>query len=413
MRFCRIFIFSIILSAIISLTVLAQGEQVTYTIQVGDTLSEIALKYNVSLTQLTALNNISNPDIILAGQTLTIPGDHTSAAGRAIGTTQTYTVRPGDTLGTIASRFGVRTAHLAQVNRLANVDLIEVGQTLTIPTEQPTPATLPLPAPFASIHFSEPRIIQGRTLVIHATLATTATLTAEFETRSIPLAGDGRHYWGLVGIHALSEVGVYPVTFRATLPNGAVSTVTRDVVVTTGPYGTETIIVEPGREGLLAPEVVKAEATKLSFIWNQVTPQKLWSGAFRYPVDDPHLTSAFGTRRSYGGGPVNGFHAGTDFAGNGNPIYAPAAGVVVLAEPLNVRGNAVIINHGMGVFTGYWHQSKTVVHAGETVEPGDLIGYIGNTGLVTGPHLHWEMRVGGIAVDALQWVEEDIPNEKP
>jgi murein DD-endopeptidase MepM/ murein hydrolase activator NlpD len=82
---------------------------------------------------------------------------------------------------------------------------------------------------------------------------------------------------------------------------------------------------------------------------------------------------------------------------------------VVLAEKLNVRGNAVLIDHGLGVFSGYWHQSKLVVQVGQTVKRGDLIGYVGDTGLVTGAHLHWEMRVGGIAVDPMQWTQMALP----
>ena len=80
-----------------------------------------------------------------------------------------------------------------------------------------------------------------------------------------------------------------------------------------------------------------------------------------------------------------------------------------LAEALNARGNAVLIDHGMGLYSGYWHQSESVVHVGQQLAPGDLIGYIGDTGLVTGPHLHWEMRLGSIAVEPLQWVEDQIP----
>jgi murein DD-endopeptidase MepM/ murein hydrolase activator NlpD len=82
---------------------------------------------------------------------------------------------------------------------------------------------------------------------------------------------------------------------------------------------------------------------------------------------------------------------------------------VVLAEPLTVRGNAVLIDHGMGLYSGYWHQSKIAVHEGQEVQTGDLIGYVGDTGLVTGPHLHWEMRLNGIAVEPLQWVMQSIP----
>jgi murein DD-endopeptidase MepM/ murein hydrolase activator NlpD len=177
-----------------------------------------------------------------------------------------------------------------------------------------------------------------------------------------------------------------------------------------GPYGTETIQIVEGREGLLSPDVIQAEAERMWALWSQVTLQPYWSGSFGYPVNDVRITSAFGTRRSYNGGPANSFHAGSDFGGGiGAPIYAPAAGQVVLAESLAVRGNAVLIDHGLGLFSGYWHQSEIVAEAGQFVQPGDLIGYIGDTGLVTGPHLHWEMRLGGIAVEPLQWVVETFP----
>src|SRR6185369_6256859 len=93
-------------------------------------------------------------------------------------------------------------------------------------------------------------------------------------------------------------------------------------------------------------------------------------------------TSPFGTRRSYDGGPINSYHAGQDFgAPPGVTVTAPADGVVALAEPLQVRGNAVLIDHGHGVFTGYWHLSELRVTPGQRVAAGDLIGLVGNTGL--------------------------------
>jgi len=387
---------------------LAQGGgDLTYTVQVGDTLSEIALKYGVGLAELVAYNGIANPDLILAGQQLTIPTP-ADASPAAETTPQTYTVRPGDTLFAIATRFGVRMSRLAEVNHIANVNWISVGQVLVIPADRPADA--PLPAPFQTITLSEDPIAQGRTLVVFVTLATPAELDADWEGRPVFLSGDGQRYWGIVGVHALSEVGFHELRFRLTLPDGSAAEAMRMVQVVEGPYGTETIQVDASRQGLLEPSVVQAEAERVRAVWNQVTPRKWWDGPFRYPVAPDRITSPFGTRRSYGGGPVNGFHGGTDFGGGaGTPIYAPAPGVVVLAERLDVRGNAVIIDHGMGLFSGYWHQSQLAVQVGDVVAPGDLIGYIGDTGLVTGPHLHWEMRLGGIAVDPLQWVMESIP----
>ena len=82
---------------------------------------------------------------------------------------------------------------------------------------------------------------------------------------------------------------------------------------------------------------------------------------------------------------------------------------MVLAEPLQVRGNAVLIDHGGGVFSGYWHLTDITVSAGQAVQAGDLLGHVGTTGLSTGNHLHWELRVNGFAVDPMQWLTTRFP----
>jgi murein DD-endopeptidase MepM/ murein hydrolase activator NlpD len=82
---------------------------------------------------------------------------------------------------------------------------------------------------------------------------------------------------------------------------------------------------------------------------------------------------------------------------------------VVLAEPLTLWGNAVVIDHGWGVLTGYGHLSVIEVEVGQTVAAGDTIAKVGNTGLSTGAHLHWETWVGGTSVDSLQWLEQTFP----
>ncbi|HZW04817.1 MAG TPA: M23 family metallopeptidase, partial [Anaerolineaceae bacterium] len=90
-------------------------------------------------------------------------------------------------------------------------------------------------------------------------------------------------------------------------------------------------------------------------------------------------------------------------------ILAPAPGVVVFAGPQTVRGNATIIDHGWGVYSGIWHQAAINVQVGDRVETGQKIGEIGATGRVTGPHLHWEVWVGGVQVQPLDWLENEYP----
>jgi murein DD-endopeptidase MepM/ murein hydrolase activator NlpD len=98
-------------------------------------------------------------------------------------------------------------------------------------------------------------------------------------------------------------------------------------------------------------------------------------------------------------------HTGIDFgASSGTPIRAAADGVVVSAGPLGGYGNATVIDHGNGLATLYGHQSSIVVAPGQRVSRGQVIGYVGCTGLCTGPHLHFEVRVRGTPVDPMQYL---------
>jgi murein DD-endopeptidase MepM/ murein hydrolase activator NlpD len=319
-------------------------------------------------------------------------------------------VQAGDTLFSIASRFGVKMADITMANNIPNADYITVGQRLLIPASVASTAGIKYPAPFAAVALSPTPVTQGQTLVVRVTLSQPSALAGQFDGRPLYFTGDDRGGWAVVGIHALQEVKVYSMTLQAKLADGSESVAAVPVLVVAGPYPTEDIELAPGREDLLAPDLTQAEQARLSEVFSAVSPRPLWEGLFGLPLTNIRVTSPFGGRRSYNEGPVSGFHAGLDLGGaSGTPIYAPAAGRVVLAEKLVVRGNAVVIDHGLGVFTGYWHQSQSIVQVGQTVQRGDIIGYVGDTGLVSGPHLHWEMRVGGIAVDPMQWTQTAIP----
>jgi murein DD-endopeptidase MepM/ murein hydrolase activator NlpD len=99
-----------------------------------------------------------------------------------------------------------------------------------------------------------------------------------------------------------------------------------------------------------------------------------------------------------------------DFCGGvGDNIFAPARGEVVFSGPLTVRGNTTVIDHGWGVYSVYMHQSEILVETGDLVEAGQLIGLVGATGRVTGPHLHWEIWAGGVQVDPMPWLQVSYP----
>jgi murein DD-endopeptidase MepM/ murein hydrolase activator NlpD len=218
-------------------------------------------------------------------------------------------------------------------------------------------------------------------------------------------------YYALFGVHALTEPGNFSLALLATDVTGDEIYWSRTIEVVAGDYGYEEIILTEERDSMLDPVALATERERLSQIKVIFNPERYWDGLFARPIDT-QLTSFFGTRRLYQSPSYEfySYHEGTDFDGDvGSPVYAPAAGVVVLAEPLFVRGNAVVIDHGWGIYTGYWHLSQIDVEVGQRVAPGDQIALVGHTGLSTGAHLHWDFWVNGTNVNALQWTEQPFP----
>ena len=157
-------------------------------------------------------------------------------------------------------------------------------------------------------------------------------------------------------------------------------------------------------------EAIQMERDRLQQIWEQVIPEPLWTSTFSWPLQEfVDLTSHYGARRSVNGGAYDTYHEGTDFSAyRGTPVYAPAGGRVSLAESLIVRGGAVILDHGLGIHTGYYHLSDIKVHPGDEVKTGDLIGEVGTTGRSTGNHLHWDLLIGTTWVDAEAWMDSNL-----
>ena len=126
----------------------------------------------------------------------------------------------------------------------------------------------------------------------------------------------------------------------------------------------------------------------------------MWTASFLKPRTSV-VTSEFGSGRLFNGR-LTTRHLGVDFRGAvGEPVRAANRGVVVIVDRFFLAGNVVYIDHGGGVVTSYFHLSKTLVAPGETVKRGQVIGLVGNTGRVTGPHLHWAARYGGNTVNPL------------
>ncbi len=142
------------------------------------------------------------------------------------------------------------------------------------------------------------------------------------------------------------------------------------------------------------------EARELNATWETSAPERLWGGAFIRPVPQ-EANSRFGSRSIYNG-QARSPHGGADFLSPaGTPIKSPNAGRVVIARDLYYTGNTVVIDHGLGLFSVFAHLSVLNVKPGDLVETGQLLGKVGATGRVTGPHLHWGLRLDGARVDPL------------
>ncbi|MEJ2488179.1 MAG: M23 family metallopeptidase [Anaerolineales bacterium] len=215
-------------------------------------------------------------------------------------------------------------------------------------------------------------------------------------------------YVALQGVHAMTEPGPYLLTISGTVGEGDEFSFSQFVRVEDGGYDRESFSVDPT---FLDRTVDEAESTYIASLTAQATSEKLWSGFFEKPTPyDIFINSYFGTRRSYNGSGFDYFHTGLDFGGGtGTEIICPGNGRVVFAGPLEIRGNATIIDHGWGIYTGYFHQSEIRVQVGDMVEEGQVIGIVGNTGRSTGAHLHWEVWAGGVQVEPYDWLVEQFP----
>lgn len=216
---------------------------------------------------------------------------------------------------------------------------------------------------------------------------------------------NGLNWTGLVGIDLDTRPGAYDVELRGHDPQGAAAGSRETITITGKNFPTRELTVDekfvtPPPEALAR---IKEESERVRAILDSVSLQRYWRDAFTVPVPGPPISS-FGKRSVYNG-QRRSAHSGTDFrAASGTPIQAPNAGRIVLAANLYYSGNTVIIDHGLGLYSYLGHLSSISVEQGSQVQAGQVVGKAGATGLVTGPHLHWSVRLVGTRVDPLSLI---------
>jgi murein DD-endopeptidase MepM/ murein hydrolase activator NlpD len=225
-----------------------------------------------------------------------------------------------------------------------------------------------------------------------------------FNGRKIFFNPSKNSYKAVVGIDLNAEPGRY--TLELTI-NGR--TTSRGVTVVRKKYPLQRLKL-PEDKVTLSPENearVEREQNEMAAIW-PVESVRDWSGNFSDPLPGKEITTSFGMRRIINNIPKNP-HTGVDLsAEEGEPVRAPNDGVAVLVEEQFFSGNSVVLDHGQGIHTMFFHLSKVNVHRGQAVRKGDVIGFVGSTGRVTGACLHWGVRVQGARVDPLELIHLNL-----
>ena len=275
-------------------------------------------------------------------------------------------------------------------------------------------------APGVTLKLSAPSSSQGSLLLLevrsHKTLA---EVSAEWNSKNVPFwqahgdvadsskapATDLRE--GILGVDLEKPPGTYPLVVHVQPAGGKPTACTLQIPIRAGKFATERLqvgkeFVEPSPEQI---QRANEERDKLRAIFDQVTPEKLWDGDFRVPLDGVTTGGNFGKRRVLNGQPGSP-HSGVDFpALTGTPVHAAQSGRVALAQELFFSGNTVVVDHGLGIYTFYGHLSEIDVKPGDELQSGQVLGKVGATGRVTGPHLHWGLTVERARVNALQLVK--------
>jgi len=222
------------------------------------------------------------------------------------------------------------------------------------------------------------------------------------------LAGEPLHFFPVSDtlFEALAAIPI-DAADSITMPLGVVGpggleTIPVTIPLARGEYRLEKLTVAPQfgtpYDSATQSRIRREQAKAAHVSRNSHETQRLWTGEIVHPRNT-RITSRFGDGREFNG-QVQSRHMGTDFSGTtGSPVRAAARGVVALVDSFFLAGNVIYIDHGAGLVTAYFHLSRQDVAEGDTVEANQVIGQVGATGRVTGPHLHWVVRYGGITVN--------------
>ena len=384
----------------------------TYYVKPGETLELIAEKFGANPKEIIQENFLISPDNLTAGLPLRVfsrTGSETPTqlSGRP------HIVQKSETLSHIASGYGLTASSIIEANNLSEPYILYPGQRLRIPAFSEHEYT-ELPGLWKAIRFENLPLKQGDTASLYIEYGEPGTprgriVSASQELIPLRFTPAGAGFITLIGFDAFATPGEWELVLDGEGAARPWENFSTTFSVNDSGFGLQFITLPSEFEDLLEPEVRATENAFLETIFIESNPEPYWTDVFQIPITGT-VSAGYGDSRSYNDRPVINFHSGIDFAGPiGTPIYSPAAGKIVFIGPLELRGNVLIVDHGMGVMTGYYHLFSTEGKVGDMVEPNQKIANGGNTGFSTGPHLHWDLRVWGKAVHPTRWLERLFP----
>lgn len=368
-----------------------------HLVEPGDTWLALSWRYGADTAALRAANlHVNSQRQPTIGTEINIPGEGQEVAGTLI------TSDHGGLLQ-MAAEHGTSPWRLSHINGTTTPYRPLLYDTIFVPGGTFPPRQFPYG--FQSLELSHPRARPGEALAMRAILDEEGSVSAFLSDVPVALFREEQNLVGLLGTGAFYPPGEHELR----IVSGRGPLWSQPWKMDPGEWTSESITLT-GEAAAIDQDAIRLERERLDEIWRQAGDVPHWEAAFRMPIDDYlSVSSLYGARRSYNGGPFRTYHEGVDFSAHaGKPVYAPARGTIAIAETLFVRGGAVIIDHGLGVYSGTYHLSEVLVEAGQTVMSGQLIGRVGSTGLSTGNHLHWDLLIGGTWVDAEAWLAIDL-----
>ena len=267
-------------------------------------------------------------------------------------------------------------------------------------------AAVALFGPGVFAHAAAPRVLLNPAkpgpgdIVIVTVKGVTGPVDGKFNGKKLYFLASHNAFKAVLGIDLFTEPGAY--TLDITAQDKVLS---RPVTIIKKKYPVQKLTL-PEDMVELSPENeerAEREQKKVAAIWPNET-ERIWNGSFINPREGK-ISTKFGLRRIINGVAKNP-HSGVDVAAEeGEKVKAPNNAIVAMVDNQFFSGNSVILDHGQGIYTMFFHLSRVLVHEGQQVKKGDVVGLVGSTGRSTGAHLHWGVRVQGARVDPLELIK--------